>query len=100
MCTGCSHLFLSDSAPPPEVNKTVLTSLDLEPQQLTADNSIAEPVDADGEEAEDDVEGGDSDSDEDDVEITIGEINTGQANSYSRTPNYGRVGLVAGGMTA
>ena len=97
-------IYLFNSAPSqPAVSKIISTAPDLQPKQPAADNSAADIVvgegNEEGEPEEDEGEGGDSDSDEDDVEITIGEITTAPG-SYSRTPNYGRMGLGAGGMKA
>ncbi len=97
--------LLYNSIPPslPVVGKIVSTAPDLQPKQpAVVDDNLLEEDEMEGglgkEEGEGEVgDGGDSESDdEDDVQITIGEITT-IPGGYNRTPSYTRMAIAAGG---
>lgn len=104
-----SSLLLSSAPAVPPVNKIVSTAPDLQPKQPSVDDSLLmgdqDEMETGGEpeqkkpEGGEEGEAGDSDSDDDDVQITIGDITTVPGSSYTRTPSYTRVGTTAtGGM--
>lgn len=85
------------------MNKIVSTAPDLQPKQPDVDDLLLmgdqEEMETGGEgeqkkpEGGEEGEAGDSESDDDDdVQITIGDISSVPGSSYTRTPSYTRIG--------